>query len=121
MRTLTIKSTMNFGKFADLKVSEILDVFKQSEYLRWCYYNMSHISFMPDILEKINVIEQIDKPGKAPELFVNDVKEIKVLSIKEACYYKALGEKTKNRLEIKCNKASKRTKEFLMNKNRTKI
>lgn len=112
---------MKFGKFSDLTVFEILNVFKNSEYLRWCYYNMSHISFMPDILQQIEVVQEISKPGKSPELFNNDIIEYKILSVEQASYYKSLGERKKKRLEIKSDKNSKSSKEFLMNKNRNKL
>lgn len=66
-RTLTKKSRFNFGRYADYTVGDIIDIRQQREYVIWVYYNCSHISFMPEILEQC-CIEPITKPGTAPEM-----------------------------------------------------
>lgn len=68
LRRLTEKSVLGFGKFADSTVGHIIG-YNQFNYLRWVYYNMSNIDFMPDVLDKLNVpVEhRISKPGKDPE------------------------------------------------------
>jgi len=63
LRTLTEKSIINFGNYNGLTVGMIIDL-KKGYYLRWVYYNCSNISFMDNILDKIDVIERIEKPGK---------------------------------------------------------
>ena len=120
MRTLTLKSKIGFGRFADLRVGEVLNIYKKKEYLRWIYYNMSHISFMPEILEEIDVINEINKPGKSPDLFEKDVKEFRILTVAEASYYKNKSIKKKQRLMVAVNIHESRSKAFLRNKNNTK-
>ena len=41
---------------------------ERADYLRWCYYNLSNINFVPEVLEVINCKTIITKPGKCPEL-----------------------------------------------------
>lgn len=68
LRKLTEKSRLNFGKYSELTVSEVLDL-RHPNYLRWCYFNLEGISFVENLLD--NLIPQeyrIDKPGKNPEL-----------------------------------------------------
>lgn len=63
-RTLTEKSKMGFGKNHDLTVKSLLAT-NQNDYLRWVYYNCSHISFMPNILDILCITDdfRITKPG----------------------------------------------------------
>lgn len=71
LRKLTLKSTLNFGKFADLTVQQCIDT-KKRKYLRWVYFNCSNITFMDDVLDelKIPVWYRFDKPNKNVELGV---------------------------------------------------
>jgi len=64
MRTLTFKSVMKVGKFPDKTVSDLI-LMKKTRYLRWCYYNMGKINFIPEVLEKIYITDEyvIDKPS----------------------------------------------------------
>ena len=121
MRTLTLKSKLGFGKHCDNTVKEVLEVFKSKDYLRWVYYNMSHISFMPEILEEIDVYVIIPKPGKAPELFEKDAKEYRILTVGEASYYKNKSIKRKARLMVGVNISESRSKEWLRNKNNKNV
>lgn len=68
LRTLARKSVLDFGKYKDQSIQQILDL-KKHRYLRWIYYNASKISFLPEILDEIGITEEwrIDKPGKNPE------------------------------------------------------
>lgn len=64
LRTMTRKSLMKFGKYAELTVDQLIQQDKR-HYLRWLYYNAAQITFTPDVLELIHIEEmQIDKPGK---------------------------------------------------------
>jgi hypothetical protein len=117
MRTLTLKSKMGFGKYSDYKVNDVLSVYKKPQYLRWIYYNMSHISFMPEILKEIDVINEINKPGKSPDLFVEDVKEYKILTVAEASYCKNKRTRKNKRMMVSVNMSESRTKERLRNDN----
>lgn len=69
LRKLAHKSTMNFGKYADMTVHQILSLNHQ-RILRWYYYNCSNITFTDEILDELHIpVEfRIDKPGKNPEL-----------------------------------------------------
>lgn len=68
LRTLTVKSTMGFGIYKELKVGEVINLNKK-QYLRWCYYNLSNITFTEDILIQLGITEEyrIEKPGKNVE------------------------------------------------------
>lgn len=69
LRTLTEKSILGFGKYAEMSIRQILDLHK-SVYLRWIYYNLSGITFTDEILSKIFIRKsyRIPKPGKNPAL-----------------------------------------------------
>jgi len=70
LRKLAEKSKINFGKYKDLTIREILNL-NHPNYIRWIYFNMSGLSFVDDILEEVKVPEiyRIKKPGKNKELF----------------------------------------------------
>lgn len=61
---------MGFGKYEDLSVQNLL-IMNKGKYLRWVYYNASHITFFDDILIEIGIHKDImfDKPGRNEELF----------------------------------------------------
>ena len=61
-RILTEKSRLGFGKFGVLTIKDILTIDK-GEYLAYCYYCISKISFTDTILESIGVTDRIAKPG----------------------------------------------------------
>ena len=67
LRKLALKSILNFGKYGDYTVTQLMQINKHM-YLVWCYYNCSHISFLPEILEMLDITEDrsIEKPGKDP-------------------------------------------------------
>jgi len=69
LRTLTEKSQLKFGKYADLTVREVINL-QHPSYLRWCYFDCNKISFVDEILEELRIPEnyRIEKPGKNPEL-----------------------------------------------------
>lgn len=125
LRTLTLKSTMTFGKYPTYTVYSILFALEQKDYLRWVYFNMSNINFNDEIMELIGITERIEKPGKNPELFTNlpkkvyERKELTVAeaSILKACNKKRIRERAKARLVKQCKQSSV-SKGFLMNVNR---
>lgn len=67
LRKLTLKSQMKFGKFFDLTVQMIIDLEKIRgiQYLVWCYYNNSKITFDDEVMEVLRITEdmRIKKPG----------------------------------------------------------
>jgi len=62
LRTLTFKSMLLFGKYANLTVQNIVDSGK-TLYLVWVYYNLDGISFNEEVLKAIGITEYINKPG----------------------------------------------------------
>ena len=68
LRKLTRKSTLNFGKYADYTVDQVLtkNPIDGINYLVWVYYNSSNISFVDEILLQLGITEEnrIEKPGK---------------------------------------------------------
>lgn len=69
LRTLTGKSKLGFGKFAQIEISVLIK--RMRPYLVWVYYNSSNITFTPEILKELDIFEDklIQKPGKNPELY----------------------------------------------------
>jgi len=67
LRTLTRKSYLKFGKYADIRVGNLLDLgISEREYLLWSYYSCSMINFNDDVLAELGITEEfrIEKPGK---------------------------------------------------------
>lgn len=59
-RICTEKSVLGFGKYADLKVGDILKI--DEEYIVWAYASLEKISFHRDILDRLG-LPTIPKPG----------------------------------------------------------
>ncbi len=70
LRTLTEKSILGFGKYAEMSIQQIIDI-QKSHYLIWVYYNISAITFIPKILDEIHIYKnyRIFKPGINEQLF----------------------------------------------------
>jgi len=83
LRTLTFKSTMKFGQYAELDVARVIELGK-STYLKWVYFNIEGISFTDEVLDYLKIWPEyrIQKPGKDPEIFEQILK---------GKYYKFLG------------------------------
>lgn len=64
LRTLTRKSKLGYGYYAENTVGELLDK-KYYKALRYAYYCVQNINFMPDILEQLHIVGKmvIEKPG----------------------------------------------------------
>ena len=54
LRKLTRKSQLNFGKFADFTIQDLLNIGNE-EYLIWVYCSASHINFFEDILDELKI------------------------------------------------------------------
>ena len=70
LRTLALRTPLKWGnKFPTKTIQEIIDEHKTG-YLRWIYYNIKHMNFMPEVLEALGITEEyvIEKPGTNPEL-----------------------------------------------------
>lgn len=63
-RIMTEKSVIGFGKYADMRVGDILKV--DPSYIAWAYYTCSMVSFKTEILESLGC-EPIQKPGTSEE------------------------------------------------------
>lgn len=91
LRTLARKSVLDFGKYKDRSVQQVIDL-KNVRMLRWYYYNCSMISFLPDILDEIGITEEwrINKPGKDPEKGkkLDNIKDSKSIAFKKSVYEK---------------------------------
>lgn len=70
LRTMTIKSVFDGGKYKDHSVSQCIALHKES-FLRFSYYNYDRVSFTDDVLNIIGIPEgyRISKPGKSEEMF----------------------------------------------------
>jgi hypothetical protein len=70
LRTLTFKSRLNFGKYSEMSVQQVIDI-RKKRYIRWCYFNLSGITFTKEVLDCVGILEgfYIDKPGKSEILF----------------------------------------------------
>ena len=68
LRTLTKKSQLKFGKYADLTVDQVITLYGAQglRYLDWVYYNCSNISFCDELLSELAITGdfKIIKPGK---------------------------------------------------------
>lgn len=70
LRTLTLKSKLGvFDKYKEQTVETVLKL--DPDYLRWLYYTQSGITFIPEILSKLDITHDriIPKPGKDIDLF----------------------------------------------------
>jgi len=61
LRIMTRKSIIGFGKFADMRIGDILKV--EPKWLIWAYGKYENITFTDDILEEL-CCRTIEKPGK---------------------------------------------------------
>ena len=128
LRKLAYKSTMNFGKYADYTVQQVLDQnpIDGRKYLIWVYYNSSNISFNDLILEKLGIKKEntIKKPGKlaSKELFYffiantkyfghSEISEINTLMGNQAMIKKTI------RNNLKYQNIKYNTKSILQSKN----
>ena len=70
MRTLALRTPLKFGhKFPGKTVQELIDD-KKTGYLRWIYYNIQHMNFLPEVLDVLGITGEwlIEKPGTNKEL-----------------------------------------------------
>ncbi len=71
LRTLTRKSFLKFGKYYDLTVQGVINMYNEKglNYLTWIYFNSSKINFTDDILNELCIKrdDRIVKPSKIPD------------------------------------------------------
>lgn len=127
LRTLTLKSRIGFGKYSDYLVSEVIEIFDKGNYIVWCYYSLSNISFHDEILKSLGVDCRINKPGKQPELFDEFMKKFpngynyKELDMLTACKLKNKSKSRKKRQLTQADKLVSFPKERLQHYNRKQI
>lgn len=80
-RKLSLKSRLGFGRYDTYTVGDLLKIGK-AEYLKWVYYNCSQIDFLPEVKEAVGIVEEIAKPGVAPEKF-RTMMDAKIEAIRE--------------------------------------
>ena len=62
LRTLTEKSTLGFGMFADLRVGNLMKV--NPQYLVWAYFHIDWMNYSEGVMKVLNLKEhEIEKPG----------------------------------------------------------
>jgi len=71
LRKLTRKSQLRTTMQYERLVSSMLITKPNRDKLIWCYYHLSNITFMDDILDELGIPKQyrIDKPGKDEAIF----------------------------------------------------
>lgn len=76
-RQLSRKSFIDFGRWRELKVGALIDTDKHIE-LASMYYKLSHISFLPEVLEELGIIDDwvIDKPGVNKDKFYQFIENV---------------------------------------------
>jgi hypothetical protein len=70
LRTLTKKSLMGFGKYAECTVQQVINLQKVT-YLVYVYFHLSGITFEDKLLDELNIYieDRIIKPGTNPEKY----------------------------------------------------
>lgn len=69
LRTMTLKSCFDEGKFKNVKIQTLFDL-HETRYLRWAYYNLSNINFNQEVKNLIGITSEfeIKKPGTCKEM-----------------------------------------------------
>jgi hypothetical protein len=70
MRTLTKKSKLNFGKYKDCTVEQLIGMRKQKDLIS-AYFKLSTINFNDEVLNEIGITEEyrIEKPNTDKEKY----------------------------------------------------
>lgn len=127
-RKLAMRSQLKFGKFEFETVQNLISL-GQQEYLKWAYYNMSNIDFLPDVKAAIGIDKDIEKPGvdkeywedykkRQHEIFVRDEKLLRpweelTEEEKLECYKRHAIKKRNKRIKQERAEAKQRHREFL--------
>jgi hypothetical protein len=72
LKTMTLKSIINFGKFKNHTVQRIIDLNK-GYYLKQMYLNHKDLTFTDDVLKLIGITDKtkIKKPGTIKKPLIN--------------------------------------------------
>ncbi len=69
LRKLTYKSKIDFGLHRGRTVEQILTKDSGDSYIKYLYFNASHIDLCDQLITDLNIFHTVSKPGKDPELF----------------------------------------------------
>jgi len=70
LRTMTYKSIIGFGKYAEMSISMLMPLQEGRQYLRWAYFHLEKINYIDDILKELRMEKYvIEKPGTSEEMF----------------------------------------------------
>ncbi len=111
LRKLAWKSVLDFGKYEGQSVKQVFDL-NHKRVLRWYYYNLSKISFIPEVLRAIGISEEneIQKPGTNPEKG-KEIDEEMDRKEKRYCKMAFLDDDEAAKKRIYCNKARRKKKD----------
>lgn len=127
-RKLALRSQLKFGKFEFETVQTLIQL-GQQEYLKWAYYNMSNIDFLPDVKAAIGIDKDIEKPGvdkeywedykkRQHEIFVRDrslLRDWDTLTEEEKleCYKRSAIKKRNQRIKRERAEAQQNHREYM--------
>jgi len=113
LRTLTLKSKINIGKYKDDTVSDLLARGKQKELISF-YYKLTSINFTPDILKLLGIVDKwvIEKPSSNKDMYYQFLNNTGYISNRKNLI------KNRNRaIDLMRAKTSALPKSYLANKN----
>jgi hypothetical protein len=76
LRTMTKKSKLNFGKYRDKTIQQMLDLNRKIELIS-AYYKLTSINYTEDILSELNIVGDyvIEKPSADRDLYYKFLNE----------------------------------------------
>jgi len=76
LRTMTRKSKMDFGKYKEKTVQEMLDLIRTLDLIS-AYYKLTSINYQEDILTELKITKQyrIEKPSANKEMYYKFLNE----------------------------------------------
>lgn len=69
LRKLTNLSQIDFGLYKGKTVGQIMTTDYGIQYMKWLYFNSSHIDLSDELFTKLNIDHKLIKPGKDPDIF----------------------------------------------------
>ena len=76
LRTMTRKSKLNFGKYKDKTIQQMLDLNRKVELIS-AYYKLTSINYTEDILNELNIVGGyvIEKPSSDRDMYYKFLNE----------------------------------------------
>lgn len=69
LRKLTRLSKIDFGYHAGKTVEQILNCRTGHNYMKWLYFNASHIDLCDSLINELKINHILIKPGKDPQIW----------------------------------------------------